>query len=148
LLQGERLFGHLFERVEVDDQEVDRDYAVLLHHAVIDPSPPEEPSVNPWVERLHPPVHHLGETGVLGHLREGDAGSLQEGPCPAGAQDVKAVPAEERCKVHDPFFVPNGEECPFHRHWYARRGNEPDARPTRRVAGVHPVSQPLSPAGE
>ena len=72
-----RRADRLLERVEVDDDQVDRRDAVLV------PSPPRArdrraaPSRPPWtvrVQRLDAAVHDLGKAGELGHVADRDAG--------------------------------------------------------------------------
>src|SRR3954447_25270456 len=58
------------ERVEVDDDEVDPADAVRRHRGGVlrIVADGEEAAMDLGVQRLHPPVHHLGETGQVGDV--------------------------------------------------------------------------------
>ncbi len=53
------------ERVEVDDDEIDRSDPVLVHRrfVLVIVADPEQAAVNLGVKGLHPPVHHLRKAG-------------------------------------------------------------------------------------
>jgi hypothetical protein len=54
-----------FERIEIDDDEVDRRDSMLLHRRCVPGivAHSEKSAVHLWMERLHPPIHHLREAG-------------------------------------------------------------------------------------
>lgn len=47
--------------------------------------------MNFGVQRFHPAVHHLRETGVVGDIAHGNAGIAQQAGRAAGREDVKAT---------------------------------------------------------
>jgi hypothetical protein len=65
----------LFERIEVDAQDVHADDSSFLHLLdVVGVAPvAEEAAVHKRVQGLHAPVEHLGETGDVADVADGDA---------------------------------------------------------------------------
>ncbi len=63
----------LLERVEVDDDQVDRLDAVLAHHRVVFAAAPEDAAVDFRMQCLDAAGHHLREAGVVGNLGDLDA---------------------------------------------------------------------------
>ena len=62
----------LLERIEVDDDEIDRRDAVrarALRRCAGEVAAREDAAVHFRVQRLHPAVEHLGKAGVVGRLR-------------------------------------------------------------------------------
>jgi len=67
--------GGGLERVEVDDQKIDRRDAVGQHGRLmlrVRPHP-QKAAVNGRMQRLDAPVHHLREAGEVGDLLHGQA---------------------------------------------------------------------------
>jgi hypothetical protein len=95
------------EGIEVHHQQVDgrdavRRGCVLVPGVAADG---EQPAVHPWVERLEPPVHHLGKAGVLGHILDSKAGAPQGLGRAAGGKDLHPPPAQRRGEPHHPGLV-------------------------------------------
>ena len=78
--------------IEVHDHEVDRLDAVLAHrrHVRREVAAAEEAAVDLRVQRLHAAVEHLGEAGVVAHLRAPEAGVGEQLRRAAGRQDLDA----------------------------------------------------------
>ena len=95
------------ERVEVDHDEVDRGDTVLLHRrgmlGVV--AHAQEAAVNLRMERLYPPVHHLGEAGEVGNVADCDAQLAQPRGGAAGRDDVDAMPREPGRQLLEPRFI-------------------------------------------
>ncbi len=87
-----RICDSALERVEVDRQYFDRVDPMLgqrLHMRWIGPTR-QQPGMDARVERLDAPVEHLGKAGVVGDLRDRDAGVSQQPRRAAGRKDVEA----------------------------------------------------------
>ncbi len=63
----------LLERIEVDDQQVDRFDAVFQHHVLVNAATAEKPAVYDGVQRFHTPVHNLREAGFLTNFNDFEA---------------------------------------------------------------------------
>ena len=104
------------ERVEIDDHEVDRRDVVLRHcccmlgivaHA-------EQPAVDLRVERLDPPVHHLGKAGEVGNVAHRSAALAQLCRGAAGRDDLDLVSREAGGKLVEAAFVRQRNQRPAH----------------------------------
>ncbi len=102
------------ERVEVDDDELERGDRGLDQLAAVLDQPPvgEDPGVDPGVERLHPPVEHLREAGDRGHVGDRQPG-LAEGPGgPTGRDELEAEGDQPPTQVGQPGLVADRQEGP------------------------------------
>ncbi len=82
LERAARLGDRRRERVQVDDDEVDRLDAVLAHHCVVGAAAAEQAAVDLRVQCLDPAVHDLREAGHRGHVECLDAFAAQQpAPC-------------------------------------------------------------------
>ena len=113
----------LEERVEIDDDEVDRSDAVLLHrrrmlgivaHA-------EQAAVDLRVKRLHPPVHHLGKAGEVGNVAHLGAELAQLRGGAAGRDDLDIVPREAGGELVEPALVGKRDQRPANGHEVGHR---------------------------
>ena len=104
--------GGLRERVEVDDQEVDRRDAVLLQrrHVRRQIAPREQAAVDARVQRLHAAVEHLGKAGDLGHFGDGQAGLGEQLGGAAGGQQLDAGAVQFARELDDAGLVGDGEQ--------------------------------------
>ena len=62
---GERAVGPRggrFERIEIDDQQIDRRDVVLRHHRIVGAAPAEQAAVHFRMQRLDAAVHDFGKT--------------------------------------------------------------------------------------
>ena len=71
----------LLERIEVDDEQIDRRDAVGDHRRLMRGigAHGEQAAMDARVQRLQPPVHHFREPGELGDVDDGDA-RLRQAP--------------------------------------------------------------------
>ena len=75
-----RAFGNsLGKGVEVDHHQIDRADLVLSHGSSVFRivTHREQPAVNLGVQRLDPPVHHLGKAGQVGNVHDGQPSLAQ-----------------------------------------------------------------------
>ena len=66
-----------FERVQVDDEQVDRFDAVLGHHGFVRAAATEQAAVDDRVQRLHATVHDLRKARLFRHFDHTEAGVSQ-----------------------------------------------------------------------
>ena len=66
--------NRLLERIQIDDQQIDRLDSVLGHYCLIDAATAQQPAVNDRVQRFDAAVHDLREVGFLGDLYYVEAG--------------------------------------------------------------------------
>ncbi len=87
------LADRLLERIEVDDDQIDRGDAVRRHRLLVlrVAADGEDAAVDARLQRLHPPVHDLREAGVFGHLDHRHAGRFQRLGRAAGREDLDAL---------------------------------------------------------
>ena len=105
----------LAERVEVDDDEVDRLGARLLdrRHVLRQVAPREQSAVDLRVQRLQPPVEHLRVAGVVGDLGDLHPARGEELRGAAGRQDGDAEQRERAREVGEAGLVRDaGERLP------------------------------------
>jgi len=114
----------LLERVQVDDQQIDRRDAVLGHHRLVDAAPAEQAAVHLRVQRFDAPVHDLGEAGQLAHLAYRQAGLAQAARAAAGGDQFHAERIQRARQINQPVLVGNAQQCAPHRR---QRGVEHDA---------------------
>ena len=105
---------HLLERIQVDDEEIDRRDRVLLHgRAVLGVAAPgEEAAVDGRVQRFHAPVHHLRIAGQLGDIAHGDPGFREHARRSAGRNEFDAARDEGSGERDEARLVGNGQERP------------------------------------
>ncbi len=113
----DRLFeGHIrpgdrpLEGIEVDADQVDRLDAVLLHRpdVIRIVAQREQSAVDPGMQRLDPPVHHLSKPRHLGHVRHRQPAIAQESGGPPRADQLYAeFTVQRRGKLLEPRLVRN-----------------------------------------
>ncbi len=101
-----------FERVEVDDEDVDALDAVLGHGGGVMRlvTHGEQAAVDLRVQRLHPAVHDLGEAGDVGDLGHRHAGLRQHRLGAAGGQEFDAAVGQRPREVDQSGLVGYGEQ--------------------------------------
>ena len=106
------LAGRLGERVEVDDDEVERGDAGGGERLAVVGAPAigEQPGVDPRVERLHPAVEHLGEARDGGDVGDREAGVAERPGGAAGADELEAARDEAAAQVREPGLVRDGQQ--------------------------------------
>jgi hypothetical protein len=98
------------ERVEVGDEQVDGRDVVPRHVVGVQVAPGQQPAVDARVQRLHPPVHHLGKAGVVGDLLHRHARGPQRRGRPARRQDLDAPRHERGREIDEARLVGDGQK--------------------------------------
>ena len=96
------------EGVQVDDDHVDHADAVVggVFHVAFEVAACEQAAVDLGVQRLHAPVHHLGESRVVLNRGDGNASILEHLSRSARADDLHAKLVDEcACKILDSAFI-------------------------------------------
>ena len=62
------------------------------------------------MQGFDPPVHHLGKTGMVGHLDHFESGIAERLGGPAGGQDFDPPLGQETAEIEQAGFVRNGDE--------------------------------------
>ena len=132
----------LGERIEVRDDELERGDARLDELAAVLGPPPvgKEAAVDPRVERLHPAVEHLGETGDRRDVGHRQARVAERPGGVAGRDELEAEPVEARGEVGQAGLIGGGQADSAGRGEVRRCRVEgrPAARPrSRRPEQVH-----------
>ncbi len=80
------------ERIEIDDQQIDRRDAVLggLRIVLCVAAYGQQPAMHLRMQRLHAPVHHLGKAGEVGHVLDGKPRGPQGSGRAAGGDQLDA----------------------------------------------------------
>ena len=103
------------ERVEVDDQEVDRPdaWASMAASCVGFSRMASSPPCTKRMQGLQPAVHHLGKAGQVGDLGDGQARGRQRVPRAARRHQSDAALVEEPREIDEPRLVRNREQRTF-----------------------------------
>eukprot|EP01037_Dinobryon_pediforme_P030474 gene30475-34574_t len=101
-----------FERVEIDDNEIDRGDPVFLHRRdmrrII--AHREQAAMDVGMERFHAPVHHLGKTRKLANVADVESRIAQRLGGAAGRDQFDAVAGKTPREIDDPGLVGNREK--------------------------------------
>ena len=102
------------ERVEIDDQEIDRRDVVGDHRRLMGRlgADREQAAMHARMQRLEPPVHHLGEAGDLRHVDDRKAGAAQRRRGAAGREELDPAFGERAREIDEARLVGNGKERP------------------------------------
>ena len=102
------------ERIEIDDQKVDRGDVVGDHRRLMGRvgADREQPAVDARMQRLHPPVHHLGKAGDLRDVDDREPGLLERRGGAAGRQELDAVPGQRLRQLDEAGLVGDGDQRP------------------------------------
>ena len=112
------------ERVEVDDEQVDRRDAVAEHRGLVlgMRADGEQAAMHLGMQRLDAAVHHLGEAGQIGDIRDGEAGIGDRLGGAAGRDQSDAQAGEGAGEVDQPGLVGNGKQRAFDAAEFVRHG--------------------------
>ncbi len=91
------------ERIEADDEEIDRADAVRAHRGGVIRvvAHREQAAMHLGMQRLHPAVHHFGKAGQLGHVEDGKARVRQRFASAAGRDELDASPRQRTRELDD-----------------------------------------------
>ena len=106
------------ERVEVDDDEVDRANAVLVHRRRVRRivAHGQKPAVNHRVQGLDPAVHHLGKAGQVGYVAHVEPGIAQRLRGAAGRDKFHPARGQRLAQVHEAGLVGHRKQRPADRY--------------------------------
>ncbi|ABA48884.1 hypothetical protein BURPS1710b_3404 [Burkholderia pseudomallei 1710b] len=112
---GERavvLRNRLDERIQVHDEQVDRRNPVRFErlHVLGQVAAGEDAAVHLRVQRLHAPIEHFREAGVVGHFGDGQARVGEQFRGAARRQQLDAERGQRFREVDDAGLVGNGNE--------------------------------------
>ena len=105
-----RLRDRRSERIEIDDEQIDRLDAVLPHDRIVDAAAAEQAAVNLRMQRLDAAVHDFRKARVLRYLRDRNAVLLQQRRGAAGRQNRNAALVQRLREFDQAVFVGNAEE--------------------------------------
>jgi len=100
------------ERIEADDEEIDRLDVVRTHgggviRVVADG---EQAAMDLRMQRLHPAVHHFGEAGHLGDVADGNARFRQRLAGASGRDELDSLRRQRTRELDEARLVGNGNE--------------------------------------
>ena len=112
------LRGDLFERIEADDDHVDRLDAVLGDglHVLGVVAPGQDARLDARVHGLDAAAEHLGELGDVGHLGDRDALVAEHPGGAAGRDDLDSHAGQGARELFETGFVEDGDESSFDLH--------------------------------
>jgi hypothetical protein len=67
----------LFERIEIDDDKIDRLDPLCRHHRIVDTAAGEDPAMDFGVQGLDPAFHHFREAGMSRYIAHFETGLAQ-----------------------------------------------------------------------
>jgi len=104
------------ERIEVHHDQLERDDAVFGQGLkVVGPVvAAEDAAVHLGVQGLQPPVHHLGEAGVVGDVADRDSLAFELATGAAGAEDFDADIDEPPGEPGQAQLVADADQYPLH----------------------------------
>jgi len=102
------------ERVEADRHQIDWSNAVLGHHRAVQVTTTKDAAVDLRMQGLHPSVHHLRETGVIGHFDGSDTVVTQQLEGTAGGEDLNTEGFELAGEVDDAGLVGHADQRAAH----------------------------------
>ena len=107
-----RLADRGFEGVEIDDHEFEGEDAVLGQgpHVLGVVVPAEDAAVDLGMQRLQPPVHHLGKARVVRNVADRDAFGFQVFAGSAGAEDLHAGGGQSAGEIGQPLLIADADQ--------------------------------------
>ena len=104
------------ERIEIDDQQVDRLNAVLFHHRFINAATTKQATVDAWVQGLDATAHNFRKAGDFAHVADSDTCVSQRARGAIGGKQFNIECRQTMCQFHQTGFVGNAEQGASHRH--------------------------------
>ena len=100
------------ERIEIDDQKIDRPDAVRAHRLGVRgiAADGEQAAMHRRMQRLDAAVHHFGKAGEVGDVEDRESGLAQRLARAAGRNEFDAVAGERAGEFDHPGLVGNGNE--------------------------------------
>ncbi len=141
------------ERVQVDDDEVDRRDRMLLERGDVRRivTARENAAVHLRMQRLHAPIEHFRKAGVIADLRHREAGVGERVRGAASRQEPDAELREAAREVDDPGLVGHGQQGlrarVGHGNRQSGRGSAQARRRKRGAARARFLARPRADAG-
>ena len=112
LVERRRATQRVLERIEIDDQQIDRRDAVGDHRRLVGglAADRQQAAVDARMQRLQPAVHHLGKSGQLGDVDDLEAGLRQRRGGAAGRDDLDAARFERLAQFDEAGLVGNRDQ--------------------------------------
>ena len=103
-----------FERIEIDDYQVDGGDVFFLHRAqVADVIAAAEDTTEDFrVKRLYASIHHLGKTRDLGHFDSVNTVTFEVAPCSTRTVDLHTCRGQSGGEVDQPKFIAAADDSP------------------------------------
>jgi len=110
-----RLADGLLEGIEIHHDEIDRRDVVgrRLLDVILVVAQEKKAAVDFWMQRLHAAVEHLGKTGDVGNVGDGEPGVAQRLRGAAGGDEFITGGNEGLGEIDEAGFIGNGEEGAF-----------------------------------
>jgi len=67
--------------------------------------PVQNPSMDPWMQRLHPAIQHLGKARQFRHIQDLQTRITQRLGRPSGRNQFNSQPRQNTCKLHQPGLI-------------------------------------------
>ena len=114
VLEGRAALQGRLERIEIDDQKVDRGDVVGDHRRLMRRigADREQSAVDAGMQRLDPPVHHFGKPGELRDVDDRQAGGVERRRRPSGRQEFDVAPGQRFAEVDEAGLVGNRDQRP------------------------------------
>ena len=108
-----RILRRLREGIEVDDDQVNRRYAVAgdRFEVVRAGTTRQDAGMDGGMQRLHPAVHHLGEPGDVRDVADGQTGVRERLRRPARGDQLDPQPIEALSEIRKARFIRNTQNC-------------------------------------
>src|SRR5262245_4011703 len=122
LIEGRAACHRRFERIKIDDHQIDGNDFMLFHlrdvFRVV--SQGENSAMNSWVECLYPAVHHFRKPSDFGNILDGNSVLAQQRSRAAGGNDLNTQVRQGPGKLYDAFLIRNADQGSLNpAHWYS-----------------------------
>jgi hypothetical protein len=106
------LGGGFFEGVKIYDDHVDRLDAMLGNSCDVCRifTSVQDGAMNLGMQRFHTPIEHLGKSGELGDVLDGDAGIAEKFGGPSGREELDAEVGESTGEIDQAGFVGDAQD--------------------------------------
>uniref|UniRef100_E6PX09 Uncharacterized protein n=1 Tax=mine drainage metagenome TaxID=410659 RepID=E6PX09_9ZZZZ len=119
------LAGGLFKRIQVHHHHVDRLNPVRRDCCFMFPVAAniKQPAMYPRMQRLHPPIQHLGKPCQVADVLHRQPVLAQRSRRPPGRNQLHVQPHQNPRKIHQSCFVRNAQQRPTNLRLIARQRN-------------------------
>ena len=106
-------FGDRFTKwIQIDHHQIDRRNIVFFGRLlmIFQITALQQPAMNFWMQRFHPPIHHFRKAGVIADLDHLDAGLGQFLGRAAGRENFHAITGQLFGEIDETVFIGNGNQ--------------------------------------